>query len=48
MDSSVRVVWNFVCVLNFLTCAIYFAHLVLVNLSTRYYPVQSAVCETHE
>jgi len=48
MYSSIRVVCNFVCVLNFVTCAVYFAHLVLVNLSTRYCPVQSAVCEAHE
>lgn len=48
MDSFIRVVWNFVCIPNFVTCAVCFAHIVLVNLSVRYHPVQSSVCETYE
>ena len=48
MDSSIRVDWNFVWVLKFVMCAVYFAHLVLVSLSTRYYSVQSSLYETNE
>jgi hypothetical protein len=48
IDSPIRSDWNFVCGRDFVTYAVYFVYFVLVSLSTRYYPMQSAMCDTHE